>query len=384
MFERGRKAWPFVVLLLLAPGCLAAAYYAEHSFKRQSARGERVSEARPPAEAEGREEPRRLYPVRLNGKTGFIDGAGRLVIPPKFEYGSLWMGGVFSDGMARTQAVTQERPGYCCRFGYINSAGRVVAEPQYWEAKDFSEGLAAVKVGDHWGYIDREGRTALGPKWLAAGSFSEGLASVAEEGGGQGYIDHSGRTVIKLEGATAPGEFHEGMAQVIVADGPKGGYFSSEGRFQYGYIDREGRLAIPGPFEKAEDFSDGLAAVKVRGKMGFVDGTGRFAVEPVYDSVRSFSEGSALVSSGGKHWLIDKSGKKVADCPALSCDFSEGLAPAQVGRRWGYIDRTGRLVIRPQFHEAYQFSGGIAKVKPSFDRMGYIDKTGKYVWTPSK
>jgi hypothetical protein len=328
----------------------------------------------------------KLYPVRVNGKTGFIDGTGRLVIRPQFGGSYLWMGGVFSDGMARITVSTQERPGYCCRFGYINAEGEVVVKPQYWEAKDFYEGLAAVQTGDRWGYIDKEGHVALGSKWLSADSFSEGLAAVYEEGIGQGYIDHSGRMVIRLEGATAPSEFHDGMAQVMVApkDGSKDGYFNREGQFEFGYIDREGRLAIPGPFEKAEDFSEGFAAIMVGGKMGFVDRTGRFAVEPIYDSARSFHGGSAVVSSGGKYWFIDRSGKKVSECPALSCAFSEGLAPVQIGRRWGYIDMAGRVVIKPKFSEAYDFSGGIARVIVPGRKMGYIDKAGKYVWRPSR
>ena len=383
MLERGRKAWAFVTLLL-APVCLAAAYYAGRPSIRPASQGKPAGDARPPAAAEGREESPKLYPVRSGGKIGFIDRTGKLVIPPKFEFNQLWMGGVFSDGMARTQVVTQERPGYCCRFGYINAEGRVVVEPQYWEARDFSEGLAAVLVGDRWGYIDKGGRTALGPKWVAADSFSEGLAAVYEDGVGHGYIDRTGRLAFKLEGVTAPGAFHEGLAQVVLGRGPDGGYFNREGRFEFGYIDREGRLAITGPFQKAADFSEGLAAVQVGGKMGYIDRAGRFAVTPAYDSAGSFADGSAVVGVGGKFWLIDRSGKKVADCPALSCDFSEGLAPVEVGGRWGYVDRTGRMVIKPRFHEAYRFSGGIAKVKPSFDRVGYIDKTGKYVWKPSE
>lgn len=329
--------------------------------------------------------PPKLYPVWLKGKIGFINNIGKLVIPPKFGGEYLWKGGEFSDGMARTAVRTLERPGFCCRFGYINAEGRVIVEPQYWQAEDFSEGLAAVLMGDRWGYIDREGRTALGPKWVAADSFSEGLASVYEHGVGDGYIDRSGRMVIKLEGATAPGLFHEGMARVLVAnrDEAKPGYFSREGRFQHGYIDREGRLAIPGPFEEAEGFSEGVAAVKVGGKWGYIDRAGRFAVEPAYDRAGSFSEGAAVVGAGGKAWFIDRSGEKVGDCPPQSCNFHEGLATFESRGKWGYIDRSGRVVVKPRFYMASDFSGGIAKVMLADKRMGYIDKTGRYVWRPT-
>lgn len=65
--------------------------------------------------------------------------------------------------------------------------------------------------------------------------------------------------------------------------------------------------------------------------------------------------------------------------------FSEGLAAVFIGCRWGYIDRTGSFVIKPQFRFASEFSEGLAAVDPypsnhvpcppgkSHDKLGYID-----------
>ena len=47
------------------------------------------------------------------------------------------------------------------------------------------------------------------------------------------------------------------------------------------------------------------------------------------------------------------------------------------------MDCAGRVAIKPRFTEAYDFSGGIAKVFVPGKKMGYIDKTGKYVWRPT-
>ena len=116
------------------------------------------------------------------------------------------------------------------------------------EAREFSEGLAAVFMGDRWGYIDKQGRTALWPKWAAADSFSEGLAAVYEDGVGHSYIDHSGRILIRLKGATAPGEFEMAWPKSSLLPRTARSAATSivDGRFEFGYIDREGRLAIPG------------------------------------------------------------------------------------------------------------------------------------------
>ncbi len=42
--------------------------------------------------------------------------------------------------------------------------------------------------------------------------------------------------------------------------------------------------------------------------------------------------------------------------------FSEGLAAVRVGNERGYIDKTGKLVINPQFDVAGDFHNGRAVV----------------------
>src|SRR5215208_3759344 len=43
--------------------------------------------------------------------------------------------------------------------------------------------------------------------------------------------------------------------------------------------------------------------------------------------------------------------------------FGQGLAPVKVGERWGYVNRTGQMIIPPQFADAESHSLGLAQVK---------------------
>lgn len=52
-------------------------------------------------------------------------------------------------------------------------------------------------------------------------------------------------------------------------------------------------------------------------------------------------------------------------------------------KKHGYIDKTGEIVILPQFDEAGDFSEGIASVAIS-QKVGCIDRTGKNIWDPQK
>jgi hypothetical protein len=51
--------------------------------------------------------------------------------------------------------------------------------------------------------------------------------------------------------------------------------------------------------------------------------------------------------------------------------------------KWGYVDRTGKTVVEPQFDYTYGFHGGLAMVLID-DKFGYINPKGEYIWKPTK
>jgi len=84
-----------------------------------------------------------------------------------------------------------------------------------------------------------------------------------------------------------------------------------------------------------------------------------------------------------KWGYIDKTGKLFIQPQfEFARNFSEGLAVVKIGEEWGFIDKTGKIVIEPQFDWAWEFSGGLARIRIG-GKYGYIDKTGKYVWEPT-
>lgn len=97
------------------------------------------------------------------------------------------------------------------------------------------------------------------------------------------------------------------------------------------------------------------------------------------------SDVTVAVREGEPVCIIDRKGKEVAKLPAnvtRACAFRDGLASFCVGDSvWGYMNRKGETVIKPQFTEAEDFNEGYAVVNRfSKDGCSVIDKSGKTVF----
>ena len=298
---------------------------------------------------------------------GFVDRTGAMVIPPRYD-------GVepFHEGMAPIEVDE--------KWGFIDRQGTIVIQPQYHFVEPFQNGIARVHLKpdapSDWQFndvqiIDRKGNVLFITKSRDTRSFSEGLMYMNVEGTpgidlgrAVGYVDSSFSFVFRL-GKDSSGffplrceEFHDGMAAVEV-----------EGSNQWGFIDREGKLAVRGSFFRVMPFSEGLAAVKrsreIDGLWGFIDRTGNFVIGERFFKVTSFAEDLAAV-------LLPLN---ESDSPEASTNKS-----ALPRVKWGYIDQQGRTIIEPRFYSAKPFRHGLAEVKESPRHLGFIDKTGAYVW----
>lgn len=277
--------------------------------------------------------------------------------------------GCLRDGLAGVIKQSNDEYDKTNRVGYIDKDGQLIIPFEFdaivageggesLEFNDFSEGLAAVSKNDKYGFIDTKGKVVIEPKYDWASSFSNGLAIVSVEGL-YGAIDTQGKTVIPFE-YQALADFHDGFATAARPPKDLENYES-----KYGLINKQNEVVIPFMYESMGNLSESLIAVKKDGKWGYVD-TKNKAIIPItlkYEMVNDFSDGLAAVFSYEEN--------------------SDNL-------KYGYIDKTGKLVIPMQFIKAYwddsegiiDFNNGIAVVNDKEGRTFCIDKKGSETQCP--
>lgn len=174
--------------------------------------------------------------------------------------------------------------------------------------------------------------------------------------------------------------FKPDMELIPVYDGEK-----------WGYVNAEGRYIIQPQFEMAEFFCNNLAKVEdSEGKVGYIDKTGVYVIPAKYVQGTNFSENVAfVVEAGCAPICIDMLGTKLFELNGVVevANYWGGLARIGVTgddgiARYGFVDKTGKIVVKPQFAEADCFVEELALVCNDKGKWGFINPEGKYVIEP--
>lgn len=157
-----------------------------------------------------------------------------------------------------------------------------------------------------------------------------------------------------------------------------------------GYIDRHGKIAIPFKYDRGLNFNSGLVGVCVEGKCGYLDASGNVIIPFLYKEIDYFrkEQGNLAVVKGEHGWgVINNKGRDIIE-PVLRSkpSISEGFIIAFKGRRDGTIyDLKGNAITPLNYDQiAYNVWAGRYLNDNLFTvaidgRWGFIDKTGKVI-----
>ena len=133
--------------------------------------------------------------------------------------------------------------------------------------------------------------------------------------------------------------------------------------------------------DKYDDIKKLIDAGKEKGYLTYDDVNDMLPAEVVPKDI--MKEVESYQYQEGSLFSVHMALHKVPEYKAAD-DFREGLGRVKSNdNKWGYVNKSGTVVIKPAFESADPFVEGLALVE--FDgKKGYIDRSGKFVWGPEK
>ena len=170
-----------------------------------------------------------LYPIRENGLYGYIDSVGNRIIEPEF----LWVS-TFHDGLA---------------MAVVDTIYRIVPDSMAYEVGERDTILNVYRMYAKYGYIDKSGNFVIEPKFVSYVNMNEiGDVTNDMDGCNNALYKHS---------------FHNNRAM-----------FYDVTTWKNGYIDTKGNVAIDPNYYYSGPFNDGFAIVNdIVAEPLFVNGT---------------------------------------------------------------------------------------------------------------
>jgi hypothetical protein len=249
-----------------------------------------------------------------------------------------YTGGNYMEQMTKSGQV------HCqdCKWGLIDTFGKVLLKPQHQFIEDFYLGSASYKSNNQWGLLDLGGNPLLkaqfGKLEFLPNSNQE-LYFISRPDEKYGAIDSNAHLVVAME--------YQRMRDA------QGGYIAVCQNSRWGFIDIAKKDTLIGcHFNSVHDFSENVAAVLVSGRWGFINESGKMAIRADYSQCGDFHEGKA--------WVRLKAGKM------------------------GYIDKTGTVVITGDFRKLGDFKNGVAVAADMNHDFGLIDEQGNWLFKPNK
>lgn len=242
-----------------------------------------------------------------------------------------------------------ERKGNMKGWGYINHKGDFLIPPIYDLTIKFNNsGLGKVYRQNKAGFININGEEVLPIEFDELNIVDDDLL-IAEKDNKYFIFDTNGKELFSSSDYTFIGNYSEDSFVVEKE--------IDNGVSAMGFIDKNGKEIIEATYEKVFNFNQGKAVVKLYDSNYEI-------INKRGETIQKLDYNYVLPSSGGNEYLV------VDD-----------------ENRYGYLDRNGDIIVKPQFAIGSSFEDGYARVTnsdiESKNRLwGIIDEKGEYVIDP--
>lgn len=221
-----------------------------------------------------------LAAVVINGKMGFIDRFGTLIITPQYDFNTDNYSGVSFQFQNGTCMVPSKHG----KVGIIDTSNTILLEPIY-DYLVFDDGYYKIYLGDSVGMVDAKFNVIFAPVYDLVDKLDFGFVVKKHGEDNQFLLDFDLKTVLCEN-------VYDGIASLYVAssDGYDGDYYED-------YEDSE--TENPMPAEKSVIYS----RVFVMGYQGVISNyTGKIVVPAIWDDIRFLSD-DIFIANSGDFWF---------------------------------------------------------------------------------
>ncbi|MEO0233877.1 MAG: WG repeat-containing protein [candidate division WOR-3 bacterium] len=156
---------------------------------------------------------------------------------------------------------------------------------------------------------------------------------------------------------------------------------------KWGFCDRNKKIVIECKYDFVEPFYNGFAIVNINDEVFFINTKGEESEPPSTEEQQQEVQPEVLLEvfeENGLYGYKDKTGNVLIKPQYQEAQaFSNGLASVKKNNRWGYIDTKGNLIIPYKYDSSWMFDNGLALVGVD-GYLGYIDAKGNEYWEDFK
>lgn len=266
-------------------------------------------------------------------------------------------------------------------YGFMNSEGKIVIEPQYDKAFVlFSSGVCYVEVGDKRYLIDERGdiKGEIVDSISSVYNFVDGLAIINSNLSWGEDISFRASGIINSDCELIVPAIH--FSTYINEDGEDTYICVRKTDDKWFMTDLKGQMIGFECDSILSGFVNGLCAIKKGKKWGYMDNQGNLVIDTIYDFARVFSnDGLARVRKGDQHMFIDKEGKCILTVDSTISGFTDNRAAVIMNGEKCLIDKSGNIICNLNCESFYGFNDdGLATIEQD-GKYGKIDSLGKVV-----
>ena len=134
---------------------------------------------------------------------------------------------------------------------------------------------------------------------------------------------------------------------------------------------------VSGKYDNIGKFNNGIAFVRLNGKVGAINSSGKEVIKPEWDKLTNFGrDGIGFAHKDGMVGLITKDGKVILK-PVYEhiSNFKYGRAIITKDNLVGIVDINGKILIEPKYQKLRIDKGGLIRATENGTEV--LLKTGK-------